>query len=138
MSLFTRSASASMDTSTGEFAPQLTGLLAGEDLDPVAPCYIKTSDGKVYMSNGTGDNEAAEFDGFTPCAIKSGNPVTLFGLGARFKYGTSLSPGAYMYIGATAGRLDTAATTGGGAKIARVITDTDIRCINMFNTADGT
>ena len=138
MSLVTRSASASMDASTGMFAAQLTDLIAGEDLDAVAPCYIKTSDGKIYMSNGTNDDEAAEFVGFTPTAIKAGNPVTLFALGARFKYGTSLSPGAYFYIGATAGRLDTAATTGGGSKIARVIDDTDIQCIAMFNSADGT
>lgn len=127
-----------MDASTGMFAAQITDLEAGEDLDVVAPCYIKTSDGKVYMSNGTGDNEAAEFAGFTARATKNGQAVTLFALGARFRYGASLTVGNYLYIGATAGRLDSAATTGGGSKIAQVITDTDIRCIAMFNSADGT
>lgn len=126
MTLLTRASTASMDTSTGMFAPQITGLYAGEALDVAAPCYIKTSDGKVYMSNGTAANEAAEVVGFTPRAVGIGQPVTLFGAGARFSYGSSLSPGAVYYVGATAGRLDTAATTGDGAGTAYAVTDTDI------------
>ena len=47
MSLITRASTASMDASTGQLAPQITGLYAGEDLDVAAPCYIKSSDGKV-------------------------------------------------------------------------------------------
>lgn len=129
MALITRSANASMDVSTGQYAPQITGLYAGEDLDVAAPCYIKTSDGKVYMSNGTAANEAAEIIGFTPRAVKNGQPVTLFGKGARFNYGSSLSPGDRYYIGATAGRLDTAATTGDAKGVAQAITATDIRII---------
>lgn len=131
MALVTRATDASVDASTTMFAPQITGLLAGEDLDVCAPCYIKSSDGKVYMSNGTANNEAAEFVGFTPRAVKSGQPVTLFGLGTRMRYGSGLTPGDILYIGATAGRLDTAATTGdtvaGGT--AQVISATDIRVI---------
>lgn len=129
MALITRSANASMDVSTGQYAPQITGLYAGEDLDVAAPCYIKTSDGKVYMSNGTAANEAAETIGFTPRAVKNGQPVTLFGKGTRFNYGSGLSPGDRYYIGATAGRLDTAATTGDAKGVAQAITATDIRII---------
>lgn len=135
MATLTRSTTASMDTSTGELAPQFTGT-AGEDLDLVAPCYIKTSDGKIYMSNGTAATEPAEFVGFTPRAVKSGQPVTLFSLGARFKYGSSLSPGAKLYVSATAGRLDDAATTGGTVPVAIVLPPaeggtggTDILCV---------
>lgn len=127
MALITRASTASMDASTGMFAPQITGLTAGEALDVAAPCYIKSSDGKVYMSNGTGANEAAEIVGFTPRAVASGQPVTLFGKGARFSYGTGLTPGNILYIGATAGRLDAAATTGDAVGVAQVITATDIR-----------
>ena len=127
MALITRASTASMDASTGMFAPQITGLVAGEALDVAAPCYIKTSDGKVYMSNGTAANEAAEFVGFTPRAVAIGEPVTLFGVGARFSYGTGLSPGDRYYIGATAGRLDSAATTGDAVGVAQAITATDIR-----------
>lgn len=126
MALITRASTASMDVSTGMYAPQITGLVAGEDLAVAAPCYIKASDGKVYMSNGTSANEAATFFGFTPRAAKSGQAITLFGLGARFNYGTGLTIGAKYYIGATAGRLDGATTTGDEVGVAVAITATDI------------
>ena len=132
MALVTIATDASVDASTTMFAPQVTGLIAGENLLACAPCYIKTSDGKVYMSNGTALNEAAEFVGFCPRAALAGQPVTLFGFGARMRYAASgLNPGDILYIGATAGRLDTAPTTGdtvaGGT--AQVISATDIRVI---------
>ncbi len=126
MSLVTRAATASMDVSTGMLAPQLTGLIAGEALDVVAPCYIKSSDGKVYMTNATSANEAAEVAGFTPRAVGIGQPVTLFGVGTRFGYGTGLTPGNILYAAATAGRLDTAGTTGDAFGVAQVVTSTDI------------
>lgn len=125
MALVTRSSDASMDVSTGQFAPQITGLYAGEALDAAAPCYIK-SDGKVWMSNGTAANAAAAVDGFTPRAVKSGEPCTIFGEGARFHYGSGLTPGATLYLGATAGRLDAAATTGDSTGIVKVVSATDI------------
>lgn len=129
MALVTRSTSASLDASTGMYAPQTTGnLYAGEALDAVAACYIKASDGLVYMSNGTAATEPAKFDGFTARACVIGQPVTLFGVGTRFRYGTGLTVGADYYIAATAGRLDTASTTGGVNPIARVLHGgTDIR-----------
>lgn len=141
MGLVTRASTAQMDVSTGQFAPQITGLVAGEDLDVAAPCYIKSSDGKVYMSNGTAANEAAEVAGFAPRAVKSGQPVTLFGQGTRFGYGSGLTPGDVLYVGATAGRLDTAATVGDPEGVAQVITATDIRVLrdkpaNLLTTAE--
>ncbi len=124
MALVTRSANASLDANQ---AFQIAaGLIAGEDLDIAAPCYIKSADGLVYMSNGTAANEAAECVGFTARAVKAGQPVTLFGPGSRFGYGASLSPGDLLYVGATAGRLDTAATTGDTVGVARALTATDI------------
>lgn len=130
MALVTRAADASIDASTAMLAPQIPDLIAGEALDVSAPCYIKGSDGKVYMSNGTAANEAAGFDGFTPRAVGVGQAVTLFGVGTRFRYAASgLTPGAKLYIGATAGRLDTAATTGDAVGVAKAISATDIRII---------
>lgn len=129
MALVTRVSTAGMDGSTGQYAPQITGLLAGEALDVAAPCYIKSSDGKIYMSNGTSANEAAEIVGFTARAVAAGEAVTLFGKGSRFRYGSSLTPGDIYYLGATAGRLDTAATTGDAFGIAQAITSTDIRVV---------
>lgn len=126
MSLVTRSSSASLDVSTAMYAPQLTGLVAGEDIDVAAPCYIKSSDGYVYMSNGTLANEAAEFAGFSAREAKSGQPVTLYGLGTRFRYGSGLTPGDVYYIAATKGRLDTAATTGDTMGVCVAVTSQDV------------
>lgn len=136
MADLTKSAQANIDASTGMFAGQKTGnLYAGEDLGAVVPCYIKASDGKVYQSNGTAANEAAKFDGFTPVAFLSGEPVTLFSAPARFRYGTGLTIGADLFISATAGKLADAATTGGVRAIARVITATDIVCTKHSDAA---
>jgi hypothetical protein len=126
MSLITRLSTASLDVSTARNAPQITGLSAGEDLDACAPCYIKSSDGKAYMCDATADNEAAEFAGFAPRAVLSGEPVTLFGLGTRMRYGSGLTPGDIYYVGATAGRLDTAQQVGDSVGVAMAVSDTDI------------
>lgn len=132
MALVTIASDASGDASTLAYAPQVTGLIAGEDLLACCPCYVKSADGKVYMSNGTALNEAAEFVGFNVrSGVKAGQPVTLYGLGARMKYASGLTPGDILYIGATAGRLDTAATVGDTAAggTVQIVSATDIRVI---------
>src|SRR5919108_5412922 len=105
-------------------------LYAGEDLDAVAPCYIKASDGKVYMSEGDASNEAAKFHGFTARETKAGEPVTLFGAGTRFKYASGMTPGATLYIATSdydgAGHLDTATTTGDTKGTVFAVSATDI------------
>lgn len=133
MALVTRVSTASMDASTGMFAAQLSGdLYAGEALDAVAACYIKAADGKVYMSNGTAATEPAKFDGFTAKAYAAGEACALYAAGARFLYGSGLTVGTDLFVAATAGRLDTAATTGGVRAVARVLYDgTDIRCTRI-------
>lgn len=130
MAAVTRSAQASPDASTGQFAPQISGLVTGELCNAGEPCYIKAADGKIYRSNGVAANEAAKVDGFAARTANPGEPLTLLGKGARFRWSTGLTPGANLYLGATAGGLDTAATTGGLVPIARAINDTDIRVIN--------
>lgn len=128
MALVTRSANASLDVSTAQFAPQIPDLVAGEALDAAAPCYIKAADGKVYMCNAAAADEKAVLAGFTARAVAAGQPVTLFGLGTRFHYADSgLTPGQKLYLAATAGRLDTAATVGDGVGVAQAVTATDIR-----------
>lgn len=109
--------------------PASIGLVAGEALLTAAPCYIKASDGKVYMSNGTAANEAAKLSGWTGKAYSAGQPVTLWPRGVIFEYGAGLTPGARLYVAATAGRLDTAATVGDTVGVAEVITSTHIRVI---------
>ena len=122
MALVTPVAFPSGNTNANMLNPSLAGdLFAGEALLQVAPCYIKASDGKVYMSNGTAVNEATGFAGFTPTAYAAGEAVTLHTIGAQFGYGTALTPGAKLYIAATAGRLDTVATVGDTIGVARAI-----------------
>ena len=126
--LVTRSANASIDASTAAVAPQITGLLAGEALDAAAPCYIDDATGKVFMTAITAETPTpSDVAGFTARSVEAGQPVTLFGLGARFRYGTSLTP-----IG---GRLSLSDTPGGlmvGQEtlpvfVAQIISGTDIR-----------
>ena len=129
MALITRSSNASPDMNSIMYGPQIPDLVAGEDIDIAAPCYIKSADGKVYMSNGTAANEAAEVIGFSVRAALAGQPVTIAGKGARFQYGSGLTPGDKYYIGTTKGRLDTATTTGDSVGAAQALTATDIRVI---------
>lgn len=126
MSLITRSALASPDASTAQFAPQITGKIAGEAIDPCAPCYIKASDGLVYMTDATAAGEASRKDGFSAQAVASGNPITLYGVGTRFHYGSGLTIGTNLFAGATAGRLDNAPTVGDWAGCALVISASEI------------
>ena len=130
MALVTKS-NVSMDVNQAEQV--IAGALAGEALDIGAACYLKSSDGLIYMTNATSSNEAAEVLGFTPRAVAIGQPVTLFGNGTRFKYGTALTPGDTLYAAATAGRLDTAATTGDAFGAAIVLTATDIMIMRHAN-----
>jgi hypothetical protein len=132
MALITRAADASMDITTALWAPQITGLILGEDVDVVAPCYIKNADGKVYMCDATAADEKAVLADFSPRAGKAGEAITLFAAGARFRYGSGLTKGAKLFLGTTKGRLDGAATTGDAVGVAPVINDTDIRVTRMI------
>lgn len=129
MASVTRSAAASIDEITAAEAPQISGdLFAGEDLAACDACYIKAADGLVYRTNGSAANEAAKFDGIVPRAVKAGGPVTLFGLGLRFKYSDgTLTPGQDLFADTNAGQLADAATTGGTVALCRAINAYDVR-----------
>lgn len=131
MALVTRKSGVTAETISAQHAqkiPASLGLTAGEDLDPAAPCYIKSSDGQVYMTNATATGAAAAVDGWTGKSYAEDEPVTLLGDGVIFEYAASgLTPGAVLYAGATAGRLDTGATTGDTVGVAKCVTATHIR-----------
>lgn len=139
MGLKDRDSAASLDATTGMHVPSITGLIAGEDIDPAAPCYIKAADGLVYMANATAADEKAVLAGFSPRSAKAGQPITLFGVGARFHYDSAgdLTPGELLYIGATKGRLDTDFTVGCETPVARAITTTDIQVVAMVTVPPG-
>ena len=127
MTLVTRSAKTSADTTSIMRSPQITGI-AGEDIDIGAPCYIKSSDGLIYMSNGTSANEAAEVVGFALRTATSTEPITLVGKGGVFHYSDKLlTAGDLYYIGTTKGRLDTASTTGDPTGVAQALDTERIR-----------
>ena len=130
MALITPAADPSPDGSTAQYAPQIADLIAGEDILACAPCRIDGSTGMVYMSNGTAANANAGVDGVSARSAKTGQPITLFGHGTRFRYANkTLTPGQRLYVAATAGRLDDTATTGDAVGVAKAITDSDIRVI---------
>lgn len=103
---------------------KLTGLVAGEAIAAGDACYIK-SDGKIWKSNGTSANAAAQVDGFAAEAASVGEAVTLL-WNVNLRYGSGMTPGTKFYLSATAGALDDAATTGGTAWIAKAIDATRI------------
>jgi hypothetical protein len=101
-------------------AHQLGPYYAGEDLPAGSPCYIKASDGLVYKSNGTAATAPAAVHGWTALAYRQGQAATLWH-GVLLAYGpSSLTPGTKLYVSATAGKVDDAATTGGTAPVAEV------------------
>lgn len=134
MALVTVSATAGFDASSAMYAPQISdGLVAGADIgsasQPITPCYIKGSDGKVYPTDATGTGEASLFAGFAVRFAKAGEPITLFGVGLKFEYAAGLTPGTKLFLAATAGRLDTVATVGDAAGIVQAVTATMVRVI---------
>jgi hypothetical protein len=98
-------------------------MVAGEALTAFAACYIKASDGKVYNSIGTAANAAAKVRGYAAQAYAIGDTnVTLY-WDVRVRYGAGMTPGADLYVSATAGGgvLSDVATTGGTAPVGFVI-----------------
>lgn len=128
-----RSAEASIDQANAVNAIQISGdLYAGEDLGPVAHCYIAAADGKVYegqKDDGAGSpaaDEKSRAHGVTARAVKQGEPLTLFReVRARYADSGVLTPGAPYYAG-DGGLLDDAPTTGDPDGIAFAVSDTDI------------
>jgi hypothetical protein len=130
MTLVAKSGTPSLSSLTPPQNDQIAGLVAGEDIAAGDVCYIH-SDGTVRRSNGTADNAAAVAVGIAPTKAQSGQAVTLY-RNVRFDYGSGLTPGAPLYVAATAGRLDTATTTGGLVPVAFCVTATRIHFVGTY------
>lgn len=103
-----------------------SGLKAGEDLEAMDACYIK-SDGTVWRASGAANNAAAKVRGFAAVDTKAGFGVTLLD-DVNVGYGSGLTPGADLYLsGTVAGGLADAPSTGGLTPIAFCFDDTRIR-----------
>lgn len=105
-------------------AHTIGGLLAGEAIGAGHLCYIK-SDGKVWKSNGTAADAAAQVAGIALVATAVGEAVSLYH-GVTVRYGAGLTPGAKLFVSTTAGLIEDAATTGGTAPIGVVIDATRV------------
>lgn len=103
----------------------LSGLVAGEALPAFAACYIKASDGKVYMSTGAAANAAAKVRGYAAQAYASGDTDVTIVWDVRVRYGAAMTPGTDLFL-STAGTLVDAATTGGTAPIGYVVDATRV------------
>jgi len=103
----------------------ISGLLAGEAIAAGDACYIK-SDGKIWLSTGAAANAAAKVHGYAAKAASVGEAVTLV-FEVNFRYGAGMTPGATVFLSATAGAIADAATTGGTAPIGFVVDATRVR-----------
>lgn len=104
MAAITISANASMDGSTAQLAMQLSGKVAGEDINAGQPVYLKQSDDKIYKF-ATGKI----FIGVASRTVKAGEPLTVFGLNTRFYVSSTALTGDLYYVN-VAGAIDTADT----------------------------
>lgn len=128
MAEITKNGRPSLSTITPDASTRISGdLFAGEDLGAGDACYIKTTDGKVYRSNGSAVAAAAKVRGWTATSAKQGQATTLY-TGVNFAYGSGLTPGTSFYLsGTNPGGIADAASTGGTGEIAFAIDSTRIR-----------
>lgn len=125
MALIAKSGTPSLASPYPAGGDVLRGLKAGEAIAAGDVCYVASS-GAVMRSNGTAANAAAVGAWIAAADTPSGEAITCF-KNVSFHYGSGLTPGAPYYVGATAGRLDDSATTGGTAVVARAIDSTRIQ-----------
>ena len=126
MAIIVRSEASDFDTTQALTGPQLSGLIAGEDVPRGAPCYIAGS-GKIMRASGAAANAAAKVRGFSSRNARNGQPLTLLCTGNRFHYSDgNLTPGSDIYLDTTAGGLSDAATIGGTAPIAFAVDANDL------------
>lgn len=124
MADLTRGSTPSPDMSN----PSLPLIVGIADVDLVAgdAVYLK-SDGEWAKAVGTADNAAAKFGGIVAKSASAGEACTILLPGWRImNYSTGLTPGARYFVGATAGNLADAATTGGNDAVAMAVSATDI------------
>ena len=124
MALLAKSGTPSLASRTPGAENRINGIKAGEDIAAGDACYIK-SDGYAWRCDGTAADAKAKFRGMAAGAAQAGEAITLWH-DVVFHYGSGMTPGQSFYVAATAGRLDSAATTGGTVEVAYAIDATRI------------
>lgn len=129
MAILSKTSTASIDAVSARSVAFVSGLIAGEALDAVSPCYVH-SDGKVYMtvtSASTTLSTQTNYLGFCADNVALGDPVTLFGKGARFDVGSGLTAGTLYFSGSVAGTLSpTVVLSNDVSPLAVAVSATDI------------
>lgn len=125
MALIAKSGTPSLASPYPAGGDVLRGLKAGEAIEAGDVVYV-ASDGTLMRSDGTASGAAAVGAWIAAATTPAGEACTAF-KNVSFHYGAGLTPGTPLYVGATAGRLDTSATTGGTVIVARVIDATRIQ-----------
>lgn len=105
MANITLSSRASVDASTAMYAAQISGKVAGADIAALTPVYLDPTTDKV-MPYATGKI----FAGVAARSVKSGQAVTVYGIGTRFHASDSALTAALYFAGA-GGVIADAATT---------------------------
>lgn len=102
---FTPTKIGGLDTSTGHFATQVSGLIAGEPINRSAPVEIR-ADGRLYNASGAG-----AFVGVSTRTVAvKGQGLTVRGVGQIFRAAEgTLTPGKVYFV-AAAGKISDAAT----------------------------
>lgn len=119
MPAYLKTITPSLGEKTACNAHYLATQKAGETIAAGDPCYINT-DGTIRRSNGTAATAAAAVHGWALRDAVAGSPLTIaWNLHIPYGPGTAV-PGTKLYVSATPGQLDTAATTGGTAPVAVV------------------
>lgn len=123
-----KSAQASFDASTGMVAPQVSQKVLGADVGSAVTPLRMAGDGMLYPATAAAAGANARIFGWSTRAGKAGQPMTVYGTGAVAKYADeTLTPGAVLYLGETAGTLSSIATTGDAVGCAQAIDASNIR-----------
>jgi hypothetical protein len=118
-----------MDAATGMYSGQISGKLAGEAIAKGDACCIK-SDGKVWKADASAADELARFVGLAPDAAAVNEAVSVYSAPSVWDYAAgTLTPGAPIYLSATAGALADAAGTGHPTPVAQAIDAYRIRLV---------
>lgn len=125
MATITKVGTPSISTTTPCPAHHISGLNAGEAIAAGDLVYVATT-GLVMKANGTAATAPARARGMALQAAAINEGVSIYS-GVNVRYGSGMTPGTSLFVSATAGLIDDAATTGGTVPIGFVIDATRIR-----------
>ncbi len=127
MATITRVGAPSLATTLNDPGPHQIHGRAATDLLPGETVYLANASGvpTLTKTNGTAATAPALYVGVICKKTYSGEKAVAYH-DVEVAYGASMTPGARVYVSATAGAVDDAATTGGTVPIGIVTSPTTI------------